>query len=558
MNVRVHLSGFVLLWITLLLLPPSTLAASPVRFLGRIVEASETRPKSDIPSIATDAFGNTRAVWAGEETSAGDPPGIYLRSFSNRGGRPIGASKDHPVRIDSDREGVFVSEPVIAMNSTGRFIVVWEAGGGGQTNIVARRFSAFGEPLDPAEFVLNKQQTEDRRNPDVAVFESVITAVWIGNSVEEPVSLNIFAKTFTFDTPIQTVTGNTELVVASLQEFDAGEPAVAANVDGAVVVWEDGAADIRGRTIHSVSPELRDEFSIPSDPTGSQVGPAIAMNANGRYVVSWLDAPDPLGPSRAQGRVFRFPAEPQGGQFPLLGNNRGRVSMDQRGRFAYVAARFDGMSSLVGQLFRPDGRTLGREFPAGFDPEPGRFQNGPTLALDADGDFSVAFFGDNRDGDPAIQVRRFRGPEPIDLQAKLKARPRNDRSGTPRALTASVTNLHPVETITGFPAIDAAIGAALDPLLRLTLPSSGVQLPPFFDFAPKRDGRCQQQTVPFLDCFEKGSLPAGDRARVVFELIPQRVGSFETRLKVETDSFDPDEEDPDSSNNRAVETFTAS
>lgn len=554
MNDRVCLPGLVPLSIALLLMPFAALAVSPVRPLGRIVEASTTRPDQEVPSIASDALGRTRVVWAGVETSDGDPQGIYLRSFGNRGGRPIGLGKDQPVRVDTAKEGVFVSNPVIAMNSSGQFVVVWEAGGGGQKNVVARRYTAFGTPIDESEFILNTQQTEDRRDPDVAVFESVITVVWVGASVEEPIRLNIFARTLTFDMSIPAVTGGTELVVASMEEFDAGEPAVASDVDGAVVVWEDGAGDIRGRTIHSVSPELRDEFLVPSDPTGSQIRPAIAMNANGRYVVTWQDFPDPLGAPRAQGRVFRFPSEARGGQFPLPGGNGGRVSIDQRGRFAFVSNRVEGM---LGQMFRPDGRPLGREFEAGFQPESGRFQFGPNLALDADGDFSVAFYGNNADGDPAIHVRRFRGPEPIDLQAKLRARPRNESAGTPRVYTASVINLHPVESVTGFASIDAAIGAALDPLLRLTFPPSGVLLPPSFDFAPRHDGRCENQTVPFLECSAKTSLIAGDSARVVFELTPQQAGVFETRLKVETDSLDPDEEDPQESNNRVVETVTA-
>lgn len=535
-------------------------AAPPVRPLGRLADASQGRPDRDEPSIASDAIGNTRVVWAGSEPSSNaDIEGIWLRSFSNRGGGPIGLSRDAAVRVDRPLENVFVSEPVIAMNASGAFIVVWEAGGGGQTNIAARRYSALGLPTDEQEFLLNQEQTENRISPAVAVFGNQIVVTWVGNRFEGPQepSRNIFARVLEFDTPIAEVIAQPELVVESLPEFDSGEPALALGSEGGVVLWEDGAGDVYGRPLLPLTRTVGERFLVPSDPTGSQVGPAIAMNANGRYVVTWRDSPVPGGPSRMQGRVFQFPAESRGAQFDVAGGRR--VSIDQRGRFvtAYAQRTDEGFDRLVAQLYRPDGRPFGRTFNVGAEPAVGRFQGFGNVALDADGDFSVAFFSDNGDGESAVRVRRFRGPEAIDLVARLRARPRLGGLGEPRKLTATVLNTHPVENLTGFAEIDQAIGAALDPLLRIVLPGTGVGITGPFDFAPARDGRCNQDRVPELRCTVKGSLRAGEQAKVIVDLTPQQAGAFEARLKVETDSLDPDEEDPDQSNNRAAETVSA-
>ena len=73
--------------------------------------------------------------------------------------------------------------PDVGMDSTGRFVVVWEddRDGHGVYQIIARRFSAAGEALGP-QFTVNRASAGQQRFPRVhanAAFEFVVT--WQGD-----------------------------------------------------------------------------------------------------------------------------------------------------------------------------------------------------------------------------------------------------------------------------------------------------------------------------------------------------------------------------------------
>ena len=62
------------------------------------------------------------------------------------------------------------SNPAIAMDESGRFIVAWQSAlqDGGGSGIYARRFDAAGNPIRSGEFHVNTYTTDHQRYPSVS------------------------------------------------------------------------------------------------------------------------------------------------------------------------------------------------------------------------------------------------------------------------------------------------------------------------------------------------------------------------------------------------------
>jgi hypothetical protein len=272
--------------------------------------------------------------------------------------------------------------PRIDASPTGDFVVVWRSeyamAPGVHYQTVARRFSAAGAPLG-GDLIADAGSTTIHRNPDVAVDGAGnFVVVWLdyvyGNYT---VSQRVLAQRYdAAGAPV-----GDEIEVANGD--DANLPAVAAAKapNGQfVVVWEahpesdsyystGPQREVRGRRFASDGTPLGAEFAVNTYTTDYQWKPAVASDAAGNFLVTWMDG-------------------------------------------SYFGSGVDGHASGVGaQAFAHDGVPLGHEIQVNVFTRDG--QPDPTVGGNAAGQFVVTwtsqpYYGAAQDGSQSgIFARRL-------------------------------------------------------------------------------------------------------------------------------------------------------
>jgi|GEM_PF-3265703 len=236
--------------------------------------------------------------------------------------------------------------PAVAAQGDG-FLVIFtseepSAGGEEETenlSVLARRFSATGEPLGEAIQINQTPGSDEIERMSIAVdADGTALAVWQG---------------------------------AGDGTVEAGSRVVARRLDA---------------TGAPIGPEL------DIDPNGED--PQAASLGGGRFVVVW-GTPRELFHQRILGRLIGASGEPEGPAFQV-NSGQGWISLsspavaaDAHGRFLVVWARGNRSFNLDlgGRFFRPDGTPEGRD----FELVDVRYASAPAVAFTQDGGFLVAW-----------------------------------------------------------------------------------------------------------------------------------------------------------------------
>lgn len=179
-------------------------------------------------AVAMDSDGDFVVVWCSQNQD-GDLGGIYGQRFLSDGSF---AGSEFQVNSHSSGDQ---SEPSVAMDSAGNFVVAWSSDGqdGSGRGVYGQRFSATGVAIG-SEFRVNTYTSSDQSQPSVAM--------------------------------------------SSAGEF--------------VVVWsssgQDGSEEaVVGQRYLSDGTALGSEFMINSHVSGSQTEPCVSMNGMGDFIVVW-------------------------------------------------------------------------------------------------------------------------------------------------------------------------------------------------------------------------------------------------------------------------------
>ena len=245
----------------------------------------------------------------------------------------------------------------VAADADGNFVVVWASyfQDGSDGGIFARRYLASGAPVSGTEFRVNAYTAGQQGRPDVA---------------SDP-------------------TGNLVVVWSSLGQDGSNYGVFGRRYDP------------------SGAPGL--EFGVNTHTTHLQQSPAVAMAADGSFVVAWESYGQD---SSTSGGIFaqRYDAAgaPAGGEFRVNSYTTGGqqnvdVAMDATGNFVVVwfSLHDDGDGGIFGQRFDAAGAAQGPEFRVNSYTT--GMQYGPSVGMDADGDFVVAWNA-NRGGADSYSV----------------------------------------------------------------------------------------------------------------------------------------------------------
>jgi hypothetical protein len=306
------------------------------------------------------------------------------------------------------------SFPFVAADPDGDFVVAWDSlsQDGDNFGVFARRFSSAGAAL-ASEFQISTRTIQGQRLPTVATdADGDFVVVWRGNQQDDPSYYGIFGRRFSSagdalaaEFQVNTYTPNEQL-----------NPAVAAGSDGDfVVVWfskgQDGAsAGVFGQRFTSAGATLASEFQVNTYTTEYQRNPAVVTRTGGDFVVVWQSNLQDGSSWGVFGRRFSSTGVAVAGEFQVnsyTSNYQGApsVALDAEGDFvvAWQSLAQDGAAyGVFAQRFSSAGAPVASEFHVSAYTT-GNDRN-PSVVATASGDFVVAW---HDSGVKDVFARRF-------------------------------------------------------------------------------------------------------------------------------------------------------
>jgi hypothetical protein len=285
-------------------------------------------------------------------------------------------------------------DSAVAMDREGNFVVAWDGSGqdGSQYGIIARRYSSTGSPLGP-EFLVNTYTFGDQAYPSVAMDNDGDFVITWNSNDQEGHSHEVYAQRYGS-------TGSrvgSEFRVNTYTSNSQNTPAIAMDATGDfVITWvsqfQDNASyegGIYAQCYNSSGEKQGSEFRVNTYTSGSQVYPSIAMDNGGNFVISWAS----YGQDGSGGGVY--------------------------------AQRYNSSGVTRGTEFQVNTYTTGSQMET-------------SIAMDYEGDFVISWDSNGQDGDNSgIFAQRY------DSQGQLRGtefRVNTYTSGTQRLSAVAMDN----------------------------------------------------------------------------------------------------------------------
>lgn len=256
------------------------------------------------------------------------------------------------------------------------------------------------------EFRANQVRTNSQRAPVMSVLPSGdVLHAWWGYGEGDPIG--VFARVLPLSGRAPAAESALNTYVSQEQRF----PSLAPLIDGrTVAVWMSSGQDgsgwgVYGRLLDSQGRPSGVEFRVNETTINSQQMPVVAATPDGGFVVAWqgYGAGDGAG---IHARRFVAGAEPAGGELRVNNLTAGEqrdpalaVLADGSWVVAWGTRDADGSSGLAARRFGADGQPAGAEFILRSTPTD---QGSPALAALADGGFLAVW----QEASPAAPIPR--------------------------------------------------------------------------------------------------------------------------------------------------------
>jgi hypothetical protein len=296
--------------------PPPAYSPAPIHFFSdRAVNAVDAGEQT-APSVATNSSGDWVAVWADSPGGVSGSFRVKARVFKSDGcgqtnefsvSPSASLGKEvHPVLIGavnavSEITKVSLTKyisalgkliaPAVAMNNS-RFAVAWaeDTNADGNSVIKVRVFSLDGTHLWTRTASSTTQRP--RGSPKIGMDTSGgIVVVWHDEGGQPNGLMQIYGRGYNAN-------GSSRFSVKALNATATGDqraPALAVAADGDfVVAWQDDTNEnkvyqVKARGFTANGAVRVGQHTVNAVSSGQQVLPAIAMDAQKRYVVTWQD-----------------------------------------------------------------------------------------------------------------------------------------------------------------------------------------------------------------------------------------------------------------------------
>ena len=343
------------------------------------------------PSASGDGSGNFVVVWSSPEAIGFAD--VWARRYDTSGNAQGAA-----FRVNTYTTG-FQSYPVVSMNESGDFVVVWtsyttltNSQDGSRYGVFGQRYDASGAAIGP-EFHVTVATIGVQTGPTVALGgDGRFVVVWVGAAQGGAYS-GVFARRF--DASGSPQGGDFPLSESSV-ELAGSYPDIAMSSSGEfVVAWGCCAAQPVARRFDASGAAWGPAFRLDGSTTASQGRPSVGMDATGGFVASWHTS----GGVRA--RQFDSVGNPRGDSFQVSTYftrlaTRSSIAVAATGEFVVVWQA----SPYTSAQHRSWGDIFVRSFDAAAQPQGTEFrvnvyttgyQISPSVALDASGTFLVTW-----------------------------------------------------------------------------------------------------------------------------------------------------------------------
>jgi hypothetical protein len=359
-------------------------------------------------AIGVDDDGDFVVTWMslGQD---GDGNGIFARSFN-----AAGTSQGVEFQVNS-RTVVNQRYPTVGLDGDGDFVIAWHSVEDGDSYaVVARRYDSAGVPL-AAEFQVNAFTTGPQWYPALAMQGDGDFVVTWQSLNQDGSDLGIFARRFSSAGTPAASEFHVNTYTTAAQRFAA----VAIDADGDfVITWQslnqDGAYNgIFAQRFSADGSRAASEFQVNTYTSFFQVRPAVASDGDGDFVIAWESHRDGSGygifAQRFTSAGVRAAAEFQVNTFTPYHQRNAAVAMQADGKFVVV---WDGNSQdgfyygVFGRRFSAAGVRQATEFQVNaFTAQNQRI---PVMGLNDGGDFVVAWQSTTQDGaEVGVFAQRF-------------------------------------------------------------------------------------------------------------------------------------------------------
>jgi hypothetical protein len=304
------------------------------------------------PAVAMNASGLFIVAWHGPGISAED---IFARRFDPNG-QPL--SNEFPVNTITAGSQLC---PAVAMNNDGNFIIVWESTDvpeQGKKAICGQLYNHTGSAVG-SEFIINDSNEPVCRYPAVVMQDNgKFIVVWVRDSTTK----SLWVRHFNAD-------GAAPYLAKKVSDTDfpsLTRPGIAIDANGNYgIVWDGHPSsyledDIYIKRYHWSHAPLHSQFRVNTCTTGAQSDPSITMAGDGRFIVVWESDTDS---ETTKKDIFgqRFPAQGEYIGNPLLTGDEFRINTylvdDQK--YPAVAILPAGRFITVWQSMEQDGSNFG-------------------------------------------------------------------------------------------------------------------------------------------------------------------------------------------------------
>ncbi|MGV3525072.1 MAG: hypothetical protein ACO1RX_12650 [Candidatus Sericytochromatia bacterium] len=373
-------------------------------------ETSNTQANGNLAMLAD---GNFVVTWASTGQD-GDGSGIYAQRF-DASGLPLG--EEFQVNHTTTGQQVL---PDVAADGDGNFVISWNGLLGSDSSLFFQRFDAQGQRIG-SETAVNPVSTQLLSAPHIAMDEQGnFVIAWDAAQLLNSLETDVYAQRFDADGVALSAVFPANAYTTSSQ----ASPSVAMNADGDfVIAWtsldQDGSAEgVYARHFSSAGTTTGADISVNTYTSLSQNTPDVAMDATGHFVVTWTSHMQLNG--GASHHVFgrRFAADGSASSGEFLVNTTTTysakasptVAMDAEGDFvvAWESQVQDPASDagIYAQRYSSTGLALGAEFQVNTYVTGN--QSSPTLAMGSGGEFCTVWDSVSQDGDATgIFVRCF-------------------------------------------------------------------------------------------------------------------------------------------------------
>lgn len=310
------------------------------------------------------------------------------------------------------------TDPAVAMDADGDHVVVWTSDNqdGSGKGIYAQRYDETGAAVG-SEFRVNTTTAGDQVRATVSMDDNGnFIVAWASNN-QDGDKYGIYAQRF----DSAGVAQGGEFLVNVTTTGQQDQPAIAMDADGDfVIVWKSdsgGASnDIYARRFNTAGVAQGSEFRVNTSITDTQDQPTVAMDADGDFVVTWKTNSKIDGSGKGVfAQRYNSAGVAQGGEFQVNMTSAGdqdkpTAAMDVDGDFVIAwksGQNQDGdKGGVFAQRFNASGVAQGTEFRVNTTTVDN--QDRPTIGMDDYGVFTVAWASSNQDGsERGVYAQRY-------------------------------------------------------------------------------------------------------------------------------------------------------